>query len=202
MPTFRVRDCSDFPGGVASQYMRAIWVRKAAAEGGVLQPCSTTPDNGDYGGKFNCVLAQADVTGRFNFSCALNTLVTGYDLVDMWSSPPERGVYTHYTRKGAARLDRIYVSRHLSGRKCGIETTVTAFTDHLAVILRIALDVAAVHRGRGYRKMDAALLRDALVLETLRQRLMGWRRQRNLYPHIVMWWERVAKNQIRKIPLW
>jgi hypothetical protein len=148
------------------------------------------------GGDFNCVLAQADVTGRFNFSRALNTLVTGYDLVDMWTSPPERGVYTHYTRKGAARLDGIYVSRQLSGRKCGIETTVTAFTDHLAVILRIALDVAAVHRGRGYWKMDAALLRDAFVLGILRQRCVGWRRQRNLYPYIVMWWERLAKNQI------
>jgi len=117
----------------------------------------------------------------------------------MWASPPERGVYTHYMRKGAARLDRIYMPRHPSGWKCGIETTVTAFTDHLAVILRIVLDVAAVYRGRRYWKMDAGLLRDALVLETLRQRWMGWRRQRNLYPHIVMWWERVPKNQIRKL---
>jgi hypothetical protein len=80
-----------------------------------------------------------------------------------------------------------------------IGTTVTVFTDHLAVILRIALDVAVVHSGRGYWKMEAALLRDALVLETLRQRWMGLRRQRNLNPQIVMWWERVAKNQIRKL---
>jgi len=164
-------------------------------------PClfNVTPTTVIMGGDFNCVLAQADVTGRFNFSRTLNTLVTGYDLVDIWASPPERGVYTHYTRKGAARLDGIYVSRHVSGRKCGIETTGTAFTDHLAVILRIALDVAAVHRGRGYWKMDAALLRDAFVLEILRQRWVGWRRQPNLYPHIVMWWERVAKNQIQEL---
>ena len=85
------------------------------------------------------------------------------------------------------------MSRQLSGRKYGIETAVTAFTD------RIALDVTTVQRGCSYWKMDAALLRDAGIQETLQQRWMGWKRQRNLYPHIVTWWERVAKNQLRKL---
>ena len=67
------------------------------------------------------------------------------------------------------------------------------------MILRIVLDVATVHRGRSYVKMDATLLRDAGFLETLPQRWMSWRRQRNLYPHIGMWWEKVAKNQIWKL---
>jgi len=89
--------------------------------------------------------------------------------------------------------------RQLRGRKRGIETAVTAFTDHLAVILRIALDVTIIHRGRSYWKMDEALVREAGVLETVRRRWMCWRRQRNLYPHIGMWWEKVAKNQIWKL---
>ena len=89
--------------------------------------------------------------------------------------------------------------RQLRGRKRGIETAVTAFTDHLAVILRIALDVTIIHRGRSYWKMDEALVREAGVLETVRRRWMCWRRQRNLYPHTVMWWERVAKSQKRKL---
>ena len=202
MPTFRERDCNNFPWGVACHAPSGAEKRREREEFFNLELpylFIDAPTTVIMGGDLNCVLAQADVTGHFNFSHALNTLVTGYDPVDMWASPPERGVYTHYTQKGAARLERIYVSRHLNGRKRGIETTVTAFTDQLAVILRIALDVAAVHHGRGYCKMDAALLRDALVLETLQQRWMGWRRQRNLYPHIVMWWERVAKNQIWKL---
>jgi hypothetical protein len=44
--------------------------------------------------------------------------------------------------------------------------------------------------------MDAALLSDAGVQETLQQRWIEWKRQRNMYPHIVIWWERVAKNQL------
>jgi hypothetical protein len=47
--------------------------------------------------------------------------------------------------------------------------------------------------------MDAPLLNDARVQETLQQRLSGWKRQRNLYHHIVIWWERVAKKELRKL---
>jgi hypothetical protein len=47
--------------------------------------------------------------------------------------------------------------------------------------------------------MDSALLSDSGVQETLKQKWMGWKRQWNLYPQIVIWWERVAKNQLRKL---
>ena len=55
----------------------------------------------------------------FNFSRALNALVKGFDLIDIWEAAPERGVYTHYTRKGASRLDRVYVTRKLSKKSVG-----------------------------------------------------------------------------------
>jgi hypothetical protein len=47
--------------------------------------------------------------------------------------------------------------------------------------------------------MNAALLREADIKETLLQRWKVWKLQQNFYPHIVMWWERVVKNQIRKL---
>jgi hypothetical protein len=50
------------------------------------------------GGDFNCVLAQADCTGKVNFSRALQELVRGYDLMDVWEANPTRDVYTHYAR--------------------------------------------------------------------------------------------------------
>jgi exonuclease III len=71
-------------------------------------------------GDFNCVLAITGVIGYFNYSRALNELAQGFDLVDMWATALERGIHTHFTRLGAPRLDRIYVSRNLSGRKCGL----------------------------------------------------------------------------------
>ena len=133
-------------------------------------------DNGDNGGDFNSVPVKADVMGFFSFSRALNTLVNEWDLVDMCATAPDRGVYTHYTLQGAAILDRIYVSGHLNGKKCGTETGMTAFTDHLTLILRIALNVTTVRRGRSYWKMNAALLREADFQETLLKEWKGWRR--------------------------
>lgn len=88
-------------------------------------------------GGINCVLARTDCTGHFNYSRALNDLIRDCDLVDVWATAPERGIYTHYTRQGAIRLDKIYVTRNISRRKSRAETAVTTFTDHLAVILRI-----------------------------------------------------------------
>jgi exonuclease III len=61
------------------------------------------PNTVILGGDFNCVLAKADVTGHFNFSRALNTLVKGYNLVDMWTTAPDRGVYAHYTGQGGSQ---------------------------------------------------------------------------------------------------
>jgi hypothetical protein len=86
----------------------------------------------------NCVLARTDCTGHFNYSGALNDLLRGCDLIDVWATAPERGIYTHYTKQEAIRLDEIYETRNISRRKSGAETAVTTFTDHLAVILRIA----------------------------------------------------------------
>jgi hypothetical protein len=110
------------------------------------------------GGDFNCVLAKADVTGHFNFSRALNTLVN--DMI--WSTCGHRpwiAASTLITR-GKGQRDWIeHVSRHFSGWNCGAETTVTVFTDHLAVILRLALNVTTARCGRNYWKMNATLAR-------------------------------------------
>jgi exonuclease III len=121
----------------------------------------TIPTKMILGGDFNCVLAKSDCTGQYNYSRALNALVTGYALTDMWEENPERGIYTHYSRQGASRLDRIYVTRNIRDRKKGIETVVAAFTDHLAVALSIALDVDIIRRGRSYWKMNAELTQEA-----------------------------------------
>jgi exonuclease III len=57
--------------------------------------------------EFNCALTKTDTTGHFNYSKALNELVKGFELVDMWALGSEGDVYTRYTRRVASRLDRI-----------------------------------------------------------------------------------------------
>jgi len=92
----------------------------------------------------------------------------------MWEVTPERGIYTHYSRQEASRLDRIYVTRNLRDRKKGIETVVAAFTDHLAVVLSIALDVDIIRRGRSFWKMNAKLMQDAHFQDQLSQQWKRW----------------------------
>jgi exonuclease III len=87
----------------------------------------------------NCVLTNIDATGHPNYSRAMQEFVRGFDLLDMWETSQERATYTHYTSRGALRIDRIYASRNLSRHKRGAETRVTAFADHLAVVKKLPL---------------------------------------------------------------
>jgi endonuclease/exonuclease/phosphatase family metal-dependent hydrolase len=119
------------------------------------------------GGDFNCVLSKTDGKGHFNYNRTLDNLVRGFGLMDTWATAPERGVFTHYTQQGATRLDRIYVTQNLRGRKVGVETLVAAFTDHIAVFLRMALNMPVVCRGRGYWKMNTTLLQETPFQEKL-----------------------------------
>jgi len=113
----------------------------------------------------------------------------------MWEVTPERGIYTHYSRQEASRLDRIYVTRNLRDRKKGIETVVAAFTDHLAVVLSIELNVDIIRRGRSFWKINAELMQDAHFQAQLSQQWKRWTQQRKYFPDIVTWWERSAKNK-------
>jgi len=88
------------------------------------------------------------------------------------------------------------VTRNLSGRKCGAETVGTAFTDHLAKVLRLAFDAPTIRRGRGYWKMNATPLQGTHFQDKLQQQWMQWVQQRKYYPEIMMCCERVAKTQI------
>jgi len=110
------------------------------------------------GGDFNSVLKNPDAIGHPNYSRALQEFIRGFDLVDTWETSQERATYTHYTSRGASRIDRIYASRNLSIQKRGAETRVAAFTDHLAVVIPIALEATTMPSGRSYWKMNTALL--------------------------------------------
>ena len=102
------------------------------------------------GGDFNSVLTHLEATGQPNYCRALNEFIRGFDLVDMWEKSQDRPTYTQYTSRGTSRIDRIYASHNVSRQKRDAETRIAAFTDHLAVVIRIALDVSIMQRGHSY----------------------------------------------------
>jgi exonuclease III len=119
-----------------------------------------TPTDLIMAGDFNCVLSNLDCTGHRNSSRTLERLIQGLGLVDVWGASVNRQTYTHYAHTGAARLDRIYVTEDLRRQKQGMETIAAAFTDHLAVLLRMAMTTPFIHRGRGIWRMNISYLND------------------------------------------
>jgi hypothetical protein len=98
-----------------------------------------------------------------NFGKALEKIARGFGLVDVWETVPPRAAYTHYTSHGAACRDRIHVISNLSDQKVGVETVFAAFTERLAVCVRIELEVPLLQRGQGLWEMKAKLLEDTTI---------------------------------------
>ena len=105
--------------------------------------------------------------------------------------------HTHYTPQGVVRLDCMHVSPNLRGRKTGVETVLAAFTDHLAVCLRITLDAPLLRLGRGRCKMNVKLLEETTFRDQLQQDWSRWKQQGKKYQNSVTWWECYAKHTLR-----
>jgi exonuclease III len=109
---------------------------------------STTKTKPLLAGDFNCIRNSIDSTEQAHFSKALADIVKGFDLHDVWEASSSNHGYTHYAHMTASRLDRIYGTEQLYASKQGVETVATAFTDHFAMIFRLAIDIPLPTRGR------------------------------------------------------
>jgi hypothetical protein len=85
--------------------------------------------------------------GSYNTCKALAAHVQHPDPSDVWTNSPISPTHTYCTAQAASRADRIYTSRNLIKYKKGAETLVASFTDHLAVVLKIAFDLKEYKEG-------------------------------------------------------
>jgi exonuclease III len=150
------------------------------------------------GGDFNCVLDKNDATGQGTYSRSIATLIKGYSLQDAWQPRPGRKVYTHYTRHGGARLDRFYLTNNQLARKKSIETIATAFTDHLAVVLRLIMEENLIRWERGAWKLNCKVLTPNRVMEVTGDHWREWKHRQPAYPNINLWWVRLCKMKLRQ----
>jgi len=109
---------------------------------------------------FNCVLTNSDCSGHRTSSRALEMLIQGLRLIDVWDSSINMQAYTSYTSTRAARLDRIYATEEIGRNKQGVETLAAAFIDHLAVLLGVKLLIPFTYIGRGRWRMNITYLTD------------------------------------------
>jgi hypothetical protein len=151
---------------------------------------------------FNCVLSHSDATGQWNYSRALDKLVTGLRLYDIGEQNSARSSFTHYTPRCASRIDRIYISNMLQRKKQGVSMVVAAFTDHLALVLQLASSDPIPTRGRGYWRMNTSVLGEGSFRRLLQCKWETWRSHRKYYPTAVLWWERYVKRTLRQTFTW
>jgi len=148
-------------------------------------------------GDFNCVLATTGTIGLSNHSRALVRLVKGLDLRDAWDATPARKVFTHYTTMSASRIDRIYVTTNLRRTQQGAEAVAAAFTDHMALIIRLLLDLPCVIREKGYWRMKVSYMSEPHFQLRLQESWETWRRHLKYYPNRVQWWCTYVKRVIQ-----
>ena len=79
---------------------------------------------------------------------------------------------------------------------------VAAFTDHLAIVLRMASSDPIPTRGRGYWRMNTAVLGEGSFRQLLQCKWETWWSHRKYYPTALMWWERYVKRMLRQIFTW
>jgi len=112
--------------------------------------------------------------------------IQGLAMVDTWQPNTDRRVYTHISASGASRLDCIYVTKELNSRKRGVEVVAAAFTDHLALCLRLSAEFLILRTGCGMWKMDNDILTEITGINkmlTLWERL---HRHNQYYPDKTM----------------
>jgi hypothetical protein len=104
-------------------------------------------------GDFNSLLSNMDATGHQNYSRALYELMRWFELVHVGNIPRARHLYTLH-QWGLHGL--IYTPRAKWAEKKGAEKRFAAFTDNLAVVVRITLKIINTRLGHSYLKMNTA----------------------------------------------
>lgn len=80
----------------------------------------------------------------------------------------------------------------------GEEILPAPFTDHNAVVLRLAMDEPVARRSRAMWKMDPILIQDAGLKTQIRQKWEMWRTHKPYYPDVNTCWNRYVKKQLRQ----
>jgi len=87
------------------------------------------------------------------------------------------------------------MKEHLSGQKVGVETVVAAFTDHLAIFLRMKMESLLLQRGWGLWKINTKLLKDTTKRSLLQQEWTRWRLQEGKYLDMVTWGRNMSNGK-------
>lgn len=151
-------------------------------------------------GDFNCVLHSKDQRGpSLNKSVALQDLVTGLRLTDMWEYIHHDYVeFTFHRGTSASRIDRIYVTPSLHVAINNINVIPVSFSDHHTVCCTLQTHNTVPLLGRGYWKLNNSLLTSPEAEENFPTKWGQLVARKRFYTTILQWWSQAAKPGIQK----
>jgi hypothetical protein len=100
----------------------------------------------------------------------------------MWKQPTVANLHTHCTTTCSARLDRIYIAQTLLPN--------TLYSDHMATVLKIKMDVNDVPESSNW-KLNNHILKDSDILNRFAQHRTKWNTSRHwsTYSNLLQWWD-------------
>lgn len=150
------------------------------------------------GGDFNCVLERSDCSGVFNDSAGLRRLVESFQWKDV-TKELKKNQFTFFRSGSASRLDRFYGPTEFVASVLDAETLSVPFSDHCAVILKVKVDSNNLPtKGRGYWKINSAILNDNSVLDNFAGKYNSWKAFSSYCASRDNWWNCVFKNKTKQ----
>ena len=157
------------------------------------------------GGDFNYILNTrldklgGDPKARQTDTFFLNTLITRYQLHDIWRErhKDER----NYTWTGRNRSDNSFIrtrvaffltSRSINHFITSAEIKPYAHSDHDCICMTPDFD--KIQCGSGFRNFNNELLTDALFQEEIKQFWTAWQEKLTHFPDPLKWWEKAKQE--------
>lgn len=150
-------------------------------------------------GDFNCVLKRDDCLGNFNFSFALDGIVSGLGLFDVWyclGKNSKDNKFTFKRGKAGSRIDRAYVTQNIREQICSVSNEICAFSDHNALVVKFKVDRIRVEHGWSYFKINNFLINNQGIKHAIIEQI-NYEKQKYMYNNDICKWWVAAKNNIK-----
>jgi hypothetical protein len=149
------------------------------------------------GGDFNCFLSRNDCMGEPQVSKGFESFLRGFGAKDSWTNTGQNSIFTHYTGRGATRIDRIYLSTSLWPNKKSAEILAAAFTDNNAAVVRLKMQAPNIQWGKERWRLNITLLQEE-TRHIFKWQWEEWKQKIPNYQNILEFWDNYAKGRIQR----
>ena len=147
-------------------------------------------------GDFNFIENKIDTKNQHLFKItkdklAFKKLKEKYDLIDIFrENDTNKKLYTYINKKGATRIDRIYIDSTLKTKVENFQYIPTINTDHIMMPLISFKYVTKIRWGQGTYKLNNSILKLKYVQDEIYNIWQVHKQSKLSFPNLIDWWEK------------